>query len=88
MSVSTCGGLIHRGLIFGGAYSWRFTVWTEYYQNNSQYCFIKEKRYNALSLGFGLQICSVFLKNYSYPRSQKTSPGLKNAYKLLVFIFT
>ena len=28
VSVSTCGGLIHRGLIFGGggAYSQRFTV--------------------------------------------------------------
>ena len=23
---STCGGLIHGGLIFGEAYSWRFTV--------------------------------------------------------------
>ena len=27
VSISTCGGLIHRGLIFGGgAYSRRFTV--------------------------------------------------------------
>jgi hypothetical protein len=28
VSVNTCGGLIHRGLIFGGAYSRRFTVCT------------------------------------------------------------
>jgi hypothetical protein len=34
VSVSTCGGLIHGGLIFGGAYSRRFTV----FENTVQTC--------------------------------------------------
>ena len=38
MSVSTCGGLIHGGLIFGGAYSRRFTV---YSLQAGVYCYSK-----------------------------------------------
>ena len=54
VSISTCGGLIHGGggLIFGGAYSRRFTVWHIAYISiargffyNYYYLILEEKNY-------------------------------------------
>jgi hypothetical protein len=44
VSVSTCGGLIHRGLIFGGAYSRRFTVYDMCYGSKVTATFITIKQ--------------------------------------------